>query len=265
MKHSIWRNSVITFGTVAGLLVLWQVASVLMDAEIILPRPADVVTTFLAFFTSSSSWVAIGATVMRALRSFLVILAAGLVLGLAGGQSSAVSAAMRPFLAVIKATPVMAIILLAFIWFTSGTVPVFAAFLMGFPVLYQNVIMGLQKRDRRLMEMGTVYGLTGSQKLRYITIPSLIPFILAGARGALGMTWKVVIAAEVLSVPKHGVGSSMQFAQLNLETAEVMGWTIVAILLTSLSDLLFDALVWFFSDRRMISKAGRSSREAVQS
>jgi hypothetical protein len=45
----------------------------------------------------------------------------------------------------------------------------------------------------------------------------------------------------------------MQFAQLNLETAEVMAWTVTAIILTAISDLIFDALGWFFSDRRIRS------------
>jgi NitT/TauT family transport system permease protein len=202
MKPSIWRNSLITVGAVVVLLLLWQIGAVLMGAEIILPRPGAVVSTFLSFFSEGSSWIDIGATVLRALRSFSLIVISALILGLASGQSSAFGAVIKPFLAVIKATPVLAIILLAFIWFKSGTVPVFAAFLMGFPVLYQNLLVGMQKRDRLLLEMGNVYGLRSSQILRYITVPSLLPYILAGARGALGLTWKVVIAGEVLTVPK---------------------------------------------------------------
>ncbi len=250
MRPSTWRNSVITTITVVLLLIIWQVASVVMDIQIILPRPLSVAGEFLSFFTDSNSWLAIAATIIRALRSFLLICLAGIILGLAGGQSSIIHAAMRPFLTVIKATPVLAIILLAFIWFKTGTVPVFSAFLMGFPVLYQNMIIGMEKRDEGLMAMGRSYGLNSRQILFNITIPSMLPFILAGAKAALGMTWKVVIAAEVLTVPRQGVGSSMQFAQINLDTAKVMGWTIVAILLNACGDLIFDALVSGMRRRR---------------
>ncbi|MGM0432674.1 MAG: ABC transporter permease [Spirochaetota bacterium] len=253
MKPSIWRNSVITAGAVVVMLAIWHIGALLMNAEIILPRPGVVVSAFITFFSQASSWADITVSILRALRSFILILAAALVIGLASGQIPAVKAMVKPLLAVIKATPVMAIILLAFIWFHSGTVPVFAAFLMGFPVLYQNILVGMQKREQQLLEMGHVYGLKTGQMLRYITVPSLLPYILAGAKGALGMTWKVVIAAEVLTVPKQGIGSSMQYAQLNLETAEVMAWTLVAIVLSALSDLLFDGLVWLFSERRMRS------------
>jgi NitT/TauT family transport system permease protein len=251
MKISIWKSSLITLGTVAGLLVIWHIGAVLMGASIILPTPKEVLVTFISFFGEMDFYGDVGATVLRALRSFLIILISAISLGLVSGQSSSFSAVLKPFLAVIRATPVMAIILLAFIWFKSGTVPVFAAFLMGFPVLYQNLLTGMSKRDQHLLEMGTVYGLRSSQMLRSITVPSLLPYILAGAKGALGMTWKVVIAGEILTVPKQGVGSSMQFAQLNLETPEVMAWTVVAIILTAFSDALFDLLVWFFSERRL--------------
>jgi NitT/TauT family transport system permease protein len=251
MKHSIWKSSFITFITVAVLLAAWHFGAVIMDASIILPAPKEVLKTFLALFGEPSFYRDVAATVLRALRSFFIIVISALALGLLSGNNRIVGPMLSPFLAVIKATPVMAIILIAFIWFRSGTVPVFAAFLMGFPVLYQNLVIGMEKRDRHLLEMGSIYGLNHAQMLRYITIPSLLPYILGGAKGALGMTWKVVIAGEILTVPKQGIGSSMQFAQLNLETSEVMAWTVVAIILTAASDGLFTGLVWFFSQRKL--------------
>lgn len=251
MKHSIWKSSIITVLTVAVLLVAWHIGAVIMDASIILPSPKEVLRTFFSLLGEPAFYSDVAATVLRALRSFLIIVISALVLGLLSGHNRIIGPVLSPFLAVIKATPVMAIILIAFIWFRSGTVPVFAAFLMGFPVLYQNLVIGMAKRDRHLLEMGSIYGLKHAQILRYITIPSLLPYILGGAKGALGMTWKVVIAGEILTVPKQGIGSSMQFAQLNLETSEVMAWTVAAIILTAASDALFNSLVWFFSQRKL--------------
>lgn len=260
MKPSIWRNNLITLISAVVLILIWHAAAVITGAEIILPRPSVVFQDFISFFSEPDSWAAIGATVIRALRSFFIILVSGIVLGLAGGQSAIVRAALQPLLSVIRATPVLAVILLAFIWFRTGTVPVFTAFLMGFPVLYQNVTTGIEHADRRLNEMGKVYGLSAFQRLIHITIPSLLPFILAGARGALGMTWKVVIASEVITVPKHGIGTSMQFAQINLQTSIVMGWTLVAVLLTMCSDMLFDGLVSMFADRGVHQSSPGGSR-----
>lgn len=57
------------------------------------------------------------------------------------------------------------------------------------------------------------------------------------------MIWKVIIAAEVLTVPTFGVGSKMSLAQINLETAQVISWTLIAIFLTAMSDLLFSFIL----------------------
>lgn len=57
------------------------------------------------------------------------------------------------------------------------------------------------------------------------------------------MVWKVVIAAEVLTLPKHGIGKALQLAQIQLETSKVFAWTIVAIILTALSDILFNLIL----------------------
>ena len=57
------------------------------------------------------------------------------------------------------------------------------------------------------------------------------------------MIWKVIIAAEVLTVPSFGVGSKMSLAQVNLETAQVISWTLIAIFLTAFSDLIFSFLL----------------------
>jgi NitT/TauT family transport system permease protein len=57
------------------------------------------------------------------------------------------------------------------------------------------------------------------------------------------MVWKVVIAAEVLTVPQYGVGSRMQLAQMQLETDKVLSWTLIAIFLTAFGDLVFALIV----------------------
>jgi hypothetical protein len=56
--------------------------------------------------------------------------------------------------------------------------------------------------------------------------------MVSGVSAAVGITWKVVIAAEVLAMPIYSVGTKMQNARINLETAEVFAWTFVSIVLS---------------------------------
>jgi len=142
----------------------------------------------------------------------------------------------------------MSVVLIALLWFKTGTVPIFSTFLIAFPVITQNIIIGIRQTDPKLLQMGQVYGLGAGKRILLISVPSVIPYLISGAQTALGLTWKVVVAAEVLSIPTFGVGSGMQLSQMSLETAEVFAWTAVAIILSGLSQwgfsLITDRLPW---------------------
>ncbi|MCR4400246.1 MAG: ABC transporter permease, partial [Syntrophomonadaceae bacterium] len=60
-------------------------------------------------------------------------------------------------------------------------------------------------------------------------LPSVLPFLMAGASAAMGLTWKVIIAAEILSQPRLAIGTEMQTAKTYLDTVRVFSWTIVII------------------------------------
>ena len=237
------KHTLVALISSALLLALWQVGAHVLDSQILLPGLAPVFKTLVSIIGDGPFLANIGATVVRAFQSFLIIVILGSDAGVLGGNFPLFSAAMKPFVTTLKAVPVMSIILLAFIWFTSGQVPLFSAFLMGFPVMYVQVESGWRSIDGNLIQMCDLYEIKGFDRLVHFTIPSLVPSLVTGARISLSMVWKVVIAAEVLTVPRYGVGSRMQLAQVQLQTDRVLSWTLIAILLTACGDLLFELIV----------------------
>lgn len=253
-----WPRHLVAVASCVVLLCLWQLGAVLVDAQVILPGPGAVGKSLIHVVSTKPFSLNIGMTVVRALESFLIIVASGTILGLLAGFFPWFNAALRPLLLVLKATPVMSVILLAFIWFSSGAVPIFSAFLMGFPVMFIQVVQAIGQMDPSLDQMCTLYGFSPSLRLRHYVVPSLLPSIITGARMTLSMVWKVVVAAEVLTVPRYGIGSRLQMSQVNLETAEVLAWTVIAILLTALGELFFDVLL-----AAVNHQAARHARKSV--
>ncbi|MFA5446663.1 MAG: ABC transporter permease subunit [Sphaerochaeta sp.] len=237
------KHTLVVLLSAVLLLLLWQVGSWLLDSQILLPGLGPVFSTLTSIVAEGPFLTNVGATVTRAFQSFLIIVISASILGVLGGNYPLFNAAMQPFVTTLKAVPVMSVILLAFIWFTSGQVPLFSAFLMGFPVMYVQVEMGWRTLDPKLIEMCEIHEIRGWDRLISFTIPSLVPSLVTGARVSLSMVWKVVIAAEVLTVPRWGVGSRMQLSQVQLQTDRVLSWTLVAIALTAVGDLLFEGLV----------------------
>lgn len=245
MRRSTWKSKLLVLLSAFILLGLWHLGSVMLASPVLLPQPQVVSQAFTNIIRSTPFALNIWATVMRAVQSFFIIVISGTVLGLLAGYSPSWRAFMLPILAICKATPVMSVILLAFIWFTSGTVPLFSAFLMGFPVMFVQVEGAVETISPDYLEMATLYQLSNRSRLRHIILPALAPAIATGAKASLAMVWKVVIAAEVLTVPRYGVGSRLQLSQINLETDAVLGWTLIAIILTALGDILFDFILKF--------------------
>lgn len=252
MKTSIWKNSVISVFAAAILLLLWQLGSDWIDAEIILPPPGRVLTEVFYILKNRLFFADLKATLIRGLWSFFLVMSTGLVTGIAAGKYAAVNASFRPLLAVIKTTPVMSVILVAIVWFRTGTVPVFAAFLITFPIIIENCTAGIRETDKQLIEMADLYQIPPLDILINISIPSMLPYIISGARTAIGLTWKVVIAGEILSLPKNGIGSQMQLSQLNLETGRVFAWTLTAVVLSALSQGFFSVLLYLAKRRRTL-------------
>ena len=233
-----FRNLFISGAAVLLLLAIWWTAAVLMDAAIILPPPPAVVRELLGLLQSNDFWMSVWSTIIRGFAGFFISLSIGTVVGIAAGISLPLHALFKPLIAIIRTTPIMSVILIALLWFKTGTVPIFSSFLIAFPVITQNIIVGIRQTDQKLLQMGRAYGLDSTRRLLHISVPSVVPYLISGAQTALGLTWKVVVAAEVLSLPNWGVGSEMQLSQMSLETAQVFAWTAVAILLSAGSQLL---------------------------
>ena len=142
-------------------------------------------------------------------------------------------------LAIIRATPVVAFILIALFWFKSGTVPVFVSVLMTLPIMTTAVANGFYKTDEKLLVMAHVFKLSRRQIFRYIQLPSLVPFFLNGMVSTFGLTWKVVAAGEVLSLPKYAAGTMLQKAQVHLETSTVMAVAIILVIVSFVLEQLF--------------------------
>lgn len=234
----------------AVFIALWKLGSLHIGKAIILPAPEAVLRSFLGFLSSPGFYRALSATAGRGLLAFSLAMAGGLGLGLLSGLSARFRTWLSPPMLVIRATPVLAIILLAMIWFPPGLVPVFAAVVMALPVVCAEVQAGVRSVDARLIEMAQLFRVSWWRTTIHIRLPAALPHIVAAAKNALGLSWKVVVAGEVLSQPRHAIGTSMQTARIMLETTEVLSWAMAGILLCALSDGLFNLLLAYFKRQR---------------
>jgi len=237
---NIKKNITSTYWAIMGslaVLVVWEFAARTFSSALILPGPLPVARELFRLTSGPRFLPALSGSFFRVLFSLFFALPLSLLIGIPAGLNQRFNAFLRPVFSMISATPVLSIILIALLWFGQNQVPVFAAFLMVFPVMTSNTIAGVRSSDPGLLEMTRVYGFSRLDTLRHLYLPSLAPYLLAGARSSLALAWKVVVAAEVLSQPTNALGTGMQNAKAQLETTELFAWTVVTVTFAGICDL----------------------------
>jgi NitT/TauT family transport system permease protein len=235
---------------ILALLLLWEAASRMTGSALIFPGPLVVARRLILLVRSERFLPSLGNSFIRVMLGILLSAPLGVLVGIGAGLDKRVRAFTRPLFSVISATPVMAVILIAFLILGSERTPVFTAFLMVFPVMASNTIAGVRSVDGGLIELFSVYGLSRGEKLRYLYIPAIVPFILGGLRSSLSLCWKVVVAAEVLVQPFRSLGTGMQMAKAQLETPELFAWTVATVCAAACSEWLLTRILRTLSGKR---------------
>ena len=240
-KQYLWYTA-----GVLTLVIVWELSSIFFDSALIFPGPVPVLKEFIKLAGKEKFLSSLGSSFLRVILSIVISVPAGLAFGITAGLDRRAGAFLRPLFSLISATPVMSIILIAFLFLGSEKTPVFTAFLMVFPVMASNCAEGIRMVDHRLIEVFRVYKMTGREAIKFLYIPSIVPFILGGLQSSLSLCWKVVVAAEVLVQPFRSLGTGMQQAKTRLETPELFAWTLATVIsaavLQSLAGLIIKLL-----------------------
>ncbi len=243
--------------SVLGLLALWQIAAFLVSSPVILPSPLAVADALVRITVSGDLPRAAAVTLARGLAGASLAFVIGTALGILMGTSRAARDVLTPPVLFVQSTPVISWLLLALIWIDNTWVPLFIIVLSVTPLFILSVSEGIRHSDPKLREMALVFRVGRGRVLRDITIPSILGFLSSSLRIVFGMTYRTAVMAEVLSHPGSGVGEKMSWARINVETAEILAWTVVIVLFAMASDGVVSLLVKKFR--------GRASSETVGS
>ena len=215
-------------------VMVWQLAAIAIHNSIILAGPWETGAALWRMLPTEEFWKSIACSFAKISLGFGAAFVVGLGLGSGGYCFPILGELVEPLMALLKSIPVASFVILALIWAGSANLSVLIAFLVVLPIIYVNTAAGLQSTDHKLLEMARVFNMTPWKRIRYIYVPALIPYLKSGCRIALGMSWKSGVAAEVIGVPGHSVGEKLYMSKIYLDTAGLMAWTLVIILVSAL-------------------------------
>ncbi|WP_419909020.1 ABC transporter permease [Hoeflea sp.] len=211
----------------------------------ILPGPGRVLDSLI------SDW----RILLNALAITLAITLMALAIAVIGGgglailftQSRLMQMSLYPYAVILQVTPIVAIAPLIFIYVESKIAGLLiCAWLVAFFPVLSNTTLGLNSADHNLRDLFNIYGATRWQRLRYLQIPSALPYFLGGLRIAGGLALIGAVVAEYVA-GTGGIGSGLAFTILEAGYRLNIPRMFSALFLIAITGVLIYAALGFLS------------------
>jgi NitT/TauT family transport system permease protein len=189
-------------------IALWEVGSRLNLPWVgQAPPPTIVMKAWIPLFNDPGYWYSWYQSFRRVMTGFIAAQIVGIPLGLAMATSRLFNNITFPVFEVLRPIPPLAWVPAAIIfWPTQESSIAFVTFLGAFYVVVINVLGGAKSIDVRYFQSAYSMGASRWDVFRRIILPATLPSIFVGAAVGMGITWEVVVAAEMIS----GGGGAIQ-------------------------------------------------------
>lgn len=202
-KPAFWRGLI----SIPAFLVFWEIGA---RSEIWfgfafpwvsqVPAPTAVAVEMFRLMQDPGFWHSAYLSTLRVFEGFFAAMAIGIPLGLTMAVSRTFYGITFPVFEVLRPIPPLAWVPAAIIfWPTQELSIAFVTFLGAFFTIVINVIGGAQAIDVRYFQAARSMGSTTWDIFRRIILPGTLPSIVVGATVGMGITWAVVVAAEMIS------------------------------------------------------------------
>ena len=170
------------------------------------PAPMDVARGFGEEMRRGRLLDDIFASLFRVTAGFTVAVLLGIPLGLALGLRAAARAALLPAINFFRSLSPLAWIPFAILWFGVGDLPaVFLIFMAAFFPIVLATSAAVASIPAVRFRVARDYGLRGAELLTHVTLPAILPQVITTLRVAAGLSWLVVVAAEMIA-GRDGLG-----------------------------------------------------------
>jgi sulfonate transport system permease protein len=235
-----WSRPVLGLALPVGLAVVWEIIVRLgfSDGRLV-PPPSRIYQEFAELAQSGELLRHVIATLLRVTVGFGLGTVAGTLLGAIAGYSALVRRVIDPSLQGLRAVPSIAWIPLFILWlgiFETSKVALIAVGVF-FPI-YLGVMGAVLSVDRKIVEVGRAFRLSGAAMVRRILLPAVLPAYVVSIRAGLGLGWMFVIAAEFMGA-SEGLGYLLIDGQQLGKPAEI----VAAILAFAVLGKMTDAIV----------------------
>ena len=202
----------------------------------LVPPPSVIYATFADLAKTGELQRHALATLARVAAGFGIGVGVGTLLGAITGYSLLIRRFIDPSLQALRAIPSIAWVPLFILWLGISEASKVTLIAVGvfFPV-YLGVMGAVMSVDRKIVEVGRVFRLSGTQMVRRILLPAVLPSYVIALRSGLGLGWMFVVAAEFMGA-SEGLGFLLVDGQQLGKPAQIVAAIVAFALIGKLTD-----------------------------
>ena len=206
----------------------------------LVPPPSVIFQTFADLARTGELELHAGATLSRVIAGFAFGVVAGTVLGAITGYSALTNRLVDPTLQALRAIPSIAWVPLFILWFGIFEASKIILIAVGvfFPV-YLGVMGAVMSVDRKIVEVGRAFRLSGTAMVRRILLPAVMPAYVISLRAGMGLGWMFVVAAEFMGA-SEGLGYLLIDGQQLGKPAQILAAIVIFAILGKTTDWLIE-------------------------
>ena len=232
-KYLIFSLSVLATG------IIWELISKYVGNNVIFPDLMSILLEIKLIICKNTFFREIYSTFARILCAFLISIVSSLILGIISANFRIVRIFLKPQISFIKYAPVIAMIVLVLIWFPKEISPLVIGTIISFPIFYDNIVGSINNIDPEIKKLISVFHINRKDSVIKIYFPALLFNLVNILSSVFGLILKTVIAGEIYSQPKYGVGSGILNEKITLNTQGVIAWIIIIVFFSLILDFAF--------------------------
>ena len=203
----------------------------------VLPNPLEVGNAVVRFLFDPALLYHLAVSFGRVAGAVSLAMALAVMLALAARGSPALQAILEQrVLLVLNSFPSVGWAILGVIWFgVSNPTVIFIEVLIILPFCLTNALEGFRNIDVELEEMGRSFSRNRWRRFTRLTLPLVMPFLVAGLRISFGICWKIALVAELFGA-QSGLGYLLLQAQANADATMVFACCFVIVIVVFVID-----------------------------
>lgn len=223
-------------------LITWEIIYKILENSLIFPSIFDIYKALVDIIFQPNFFIIIFRTLFRLFISLIFSTFFSLLLGTLSFKYKVIDILLFPIISFLKAVPTIAIIILVLIWSDIDKVPMIVGFLILFPILYEQIFSGIENTDKKLLKMSNIFKVKKIDIIKNIYIPSIYFSISSTLPSLIGLTFKVIIAGEVLSQESNSIGGEIFLSKVYLESSKIFAWIILIIFINFIIESFINIL-----------------------